>query len=236
MSQEAIMKANRAVSSGPKSVGTLAHDINNLLGVVVTNLDLLCEQLADTPGPAALAADIVEAALRASELSRSLIGTGSEIPAARPAPPIVDAPASPTATARPGSAPVTILVVDDNPELRRAVVRQLLDLGYGAIEAGDGPAALMILNSEPVDLLFTDVVMPGGMSGFDLARLVLARWPAMKAVITSGFPELEPIGDSITAGKLRRLTKPYRRGELAQTLSEVLDAELGAAAIASPQP
>jgi CheY-like chemotaxis protein len=115
-----------------------------------------------------------------------------------------------------------VLVVDDNAELRVAVVRQLTELGYVAVEAADGPAALMVLNSRPVDLLFTDVVMPGGMSGFDLARLVLARWPQMKAVITTAFPELEPVGDSITAGKLHRLLKPYRKGELAQTLAEVL--------------
>ncbi len=222
MSKEAIVKADLAASGGPKSAGTLAHDINNLLGVVVTNLDLLCEQIAGLPSTANLAAEIVEAALHASELSRTLIGVTAQSSAIKPAPVPAFAGAS-TASPAPG-APVTVLVVEDNPELRRAVVRQLLDLGYGAIEAGDGPAALMILNSDPVDLLFTDVVMPGGMSGFDLARLVLARWPAMKAVITSGFPELEPIGDSLTAGKLRRLTKPYRKGELAQTLREVLDA------------
>jgi len=121
-------------------------------------------------------------------------------------------------------------VVDDNAELRVAVARQLTELGYVAVEAADGPAALMILNTRPVDLLFTDVVMPGGMSGFDLARLVLGRWPQMKAVITTAYPELEPAGDSTTAGKLRRLLKPYRKGELAQTLSEVLDRQLATSA------
>src|SRR6188768_1338951 len=94
------------------------------------------------------------------------------------------------------SAGETVLVVDDNAGVRRLVVRQLTDLGYRAIEAEDGPSALMILNSDSVDLLFTDVVMPGGMSGFDLARLVLSRWPGMKALITSGFPDLEPSVES----------------------------------------
>ena len=199
------------------STAELAHDINNLLGVVVTNLDLLVEQLDSNSRAAGLADEIVEAALRASGLSRRLMGAESS-----GQPKVGEAVTiGPRMEGRPA-----VLVVDDNAGLRRAVAEQLHELGYRAIEAGDGPAALLILNGEPVDLLFTDVVMPGGMSGFDLARLVLARWPAMKAVITSAFPELEPIGDSITAGKLRRLTKPYRKGELARTLHEVLATNL----------
>ncbi len=118
----------------------------------------------------------------------------------------------------------TVLVVDDNPDMRRVVARQLKELGYTVIEAEDGPTALMTLNGESVDLLFTDVVMPGGLSGFDLARLVLSRWPKMKALITSGFPELEPHGDSAPQAKLRRLYKPYRKSDLAKVLREVLDA------------
>lgn len=116
-----------------------------------------------------------------------------------------------------------VLVVDDNAGVRRVVVRQLHELGYRALEAEDGPAALMTLNTQAVDILFTDVVMPGGMSGFDLARLVLSRWPDMKALITSGFPELEPEGDSASQAKLRRLIKPYRKADLERALREVLD-------------
>lgn len=117
----------------------------------------------------------------------------------------------------------TVLVVDDNADMRRVVVRQLRELGYNVLEAEDGPSALMTLNSATVDLLFTDVVMPGGLSGFDLARLVTSRWPRMKALITSGFPELEPHGESAAQAKLRRLNKPYRKSDLALTLREVLD-------------
>lgn len=117
----------------------------------------------------------------------------------------------------------TVLVVDDNADMRRVVVRQLKELGYKVLEAEDGPSALMTLNGETVHLLFTDVVMPGGLSGFDLARLVTSRWPRMKALITSGFPELEPHGQSAPQAKLRRLNKPYRKSDLAKVLREVLD-------------
>ena len=71
----------------------------------------------------------------------------------------------------------TILAVEDNDGLRRVVVRQLNDLGYRVIEAQDGPTALKILENEPVDILFTDIMMPGGMSGYDLAKSAIARWP-----------------------------------------------------------
>jgi CheY-like chemotaxis protein len=118
----------------------------------------------------------------------------------------------------------TILAVDDNAGQRRLVARQLRELGYRTLEAEDGPTALMILNTEPVDLLFTDVVMPGGMSGYDLARLTLSRWPRMKALLTTAFPEARLSGEQLPPDKLRQLAKPYRKAELAQTLREILEA------------
>ena len=205
-------------------IGGLAHEFNNILGIIIANLDLLADEIGARPGASNLIEEAMTAATRGSALARSLLRG----PTASVAPVITPVPDGSAATS---AANELILVVDDNVPLRRAVVRELAALGYRTLEAGDGPAALMILNGEAVDLLFTDVVMPGGMSGFDLARLVLARWPAMKALITSAFPELEPTADSITAGKLRRLIKPYRKDELAVALREVL-----AAASAAPRP
>jgi len=205
-------------------IGGLAHEFNNILGIIIANLDLLADEIGARPEAENLIEEAMTAATRGSALARSLLRG----PTASVAPVITPVPDGSAATS---AANELILVVDDNVPLRRAVVRELAALGYRTLEAGDGPAALMILNGEAVDLLFTDVVMPGGMSGFDLARLVLARWPAMKALITSAFPELEPTADSITAGKLRRLIKPYRKDELAVALHEVL-----AAASAAPRP
>jgi CheY-like chemotaxis protein len=113
--------------------------------------------------------------------------------------------------------------VEDNPGLRRVVARQLRELGYRLLEAPDGAGAIQILENEPVDLLFTDVVMPGGMSGFDLARLAAERWPAMKVVLTSGFPQVKAAGNGDRPLNLRLLTKPYRRTDLARILREALD-------------
>jgi CheY-like chemotaxis protein len=118
----------------------------------------------------------------------------------------------------------TILVVEDNEGLRRVVVRQLNDLGYRVLEAEDGPAALKILESTPVGLLFTDIMMPGGMSGYDLAKSAMVRWPAFKVLLTSGFPETRLNGNGNSSIKMQLLTKPYRKDDLARALRKVFDA------------
>jgi len=118
----------------------------------------------------------------------------------------------------------TILVVEDNPDVRRLVLRQLRDLGYDVIEAANGPQALQILDGgASIDLLFTDVVMPGGMTGRQLAEAAKTRRPDLKTLFTSGYTE-----DSILRlGKLdpgvRLLSKPYRKNELAARIREALD-------------
>jgi YesN/AraC family two-component response regulator len=74
-------------------------------------------------------------------------------------------------------------------------------------------------------LLFTDVVMPGDMDGIELARTAIARWPGLKVVLTSGFPESRFGNGGDRVQGLRLLSKPYRREELARTLREILDGE-----------
>lgn len=120
----------------------------------------------------------------------------------------------------------TILVVEDNAELRRVVRRQLTALGYRLLEADSGAAGLKVLESEMVNLLFTDVVMPGGMSGYELATIAASRWPSLKILLTSGFPEARVNGNGGVPAKMRLLSKPYRKEELARTLREILDASL----------
>ncbi|MBI4924091.1 MAG: response regulator [Devosia nanyangense] len=223
-SQAELIKA-RVDIAGSLS-GDTAQDVDSLLGIIVASLDVLTGQLKADPDSAELAQDALAAAFRCADLAHQLLALADRPRHhdSSPADGAVDAIEAADVPAE-GRRPATILAVDDNAGVRRVVVRQLTDLGYRILEAEDGPAALMILNSEPVDLLFTDVVMPGGMSGFDLARLVLARWPGMRALITSGFPHLEPTDDSAKTGKLRRLIKPYRKADLASALREVLDAE-----------
>jgi PAS domain S-box-containing protein len=116
----------------------------------------------------------------------------------------------------------TVLAVEDNPSLRRVVVRQLGEIGYRVLEAGTAGAALALLEQEPVSVLFTDVVLPGGINGYELARSVRERWPGTRIVLTSGFPE-----DRITAngvpGNVKLLSKPYRKEDIARVMREALD-------------
>ena len=122
------------------------------------------------------------------------------------------------------SAGETILVVEDNPGLRRVVVKQLTDLGYRVIEADTARKALEVLDSgQPIDLLFTDVVMPGGMDGCELAQETMKRRPGARVLLTSGFPgtclsETEGFGTDICL-----LSKPYRKDELTRTVRAVLE-------------
>jgi CheY-like chemotaxis protein len=117
----------------------------------------------------------------------------------------------------------TILLVEDNPHVRRTAVRQLTDLGYSVIEAEQAEGALQKIRSgEPFDLLLTDVVMPGGMSGYELAAAAEGLQPGIKVLFTSGYTEL-------AANGLRRsrkgplISKPYSKSDLGRAIRSALD-------------
>ena len=116
----------------------------------------------------------------------------------------------------------TVLAVEDNPSLRRVVVRQLGEIGYRVLEAETAGAALELLEREKVAVVFTDVVLPGGMNGYELARAVLERWPGTKIVLTSGFPE-NRIAAEGELDNVKLLSKPYRKEDIARVIREVLE-------------
>ena len=117
----------------------------------------------------------------------------------------------------------SILVVEDNPDVRKLVRRQLTELGYRVQEASNGPQALRLLRSPVVfDLIFTDIVMPEGMTGYELARLARERRPEQKILFTSGYTALGAAQhDEGAAGTL--LSKPYRKRDLAYCIRVALD-------------
>lgn len=116
----------------------------------------------------------------------------------------------------------TVLVVDDNAEVRRTALTQLERLGYRVREAASGPEAIAVLREiDCVDLLFTDVVMAGGMSGLDLATRARAILPDLKILFTSGFAENARNGGEFHASD-GFLSKPYRYQELAKKVREIL--------------
>jgi len=140
---------------------------------------------------------------------------------------------SPTAHAEPSETPpvtATILVVEDDPDVCEMIVGILSDLGYQTLVARNGPEALAILDRDrSVDLLFTDIVMPAGMSGTDLARQASRLRPDLKVLLSSGFSRE---ADRLHSGRMEFpfIAKPYRPTALGEKVQEVLSGALFRAA------
>jgi CheY-like chemotaxis protein len=116
-----------------------------------------------------------------------------------------------------------ILVVEDRDQVREATLSRLESLGYAVLEANTGPDAITLLEcGEPIALVFSDIVMSGGMSGYDLAEWVRLMKPEIKVLLTSGYRDI-PIGASEAVRKIKVLGKPNTREQLAWALREALD-------------
>jgi|GEM_PF-1770007 len=119
-----------------------------------------------------------------------------------------------------------VLVVEDDRHVRQSTVLLLSFLGHRVREAEDGPTALRLLDEgERVDLLFSDVVMPKGMSGFDLARAAQERRPGLKVLLTSGYPESELAKNGMSSGDYVLLRKPFSKAELINALAKIFGAD-----------
>jgi signal transduction histidine kinase len=116
-----------------------------------------------------------------------------------------------------------VLVVEDNIDVRKIVCRLLKDFGCTVIEANSGNAALEILQSDrKIDLMFSDVVMPGGMSGAELVQATRRLRPGIKTLLTTGFAEASLRNQAQFADAGEIITKPYRRQDLARKVRSVL--------------
>ncbi|MYZ47782.1 PAS domain-containing protein [Propylenella binzhouense] len=125
-----------------------------------------------------------------------------------------------------GSQDETILVVEDDDDVRGYSVEILRELGYRVIEAHDGTAALRLLaRQNRVDLLFTDVVLPGGMNGADLARDARAIRPGLKVLFTTGYARDAIVHHGRLDPGVQLITKPFIYADLAAKVRDVLDTE-----------
>ena len=114
-----------------------------------------------------------------------------------------------------------VLVVEDDPGVRELTVSRLKAIGYKVVEAVDGRKATEVLKSpEPIDLVFTDLMMPGGISGHDVAALARKLRPGIKILLTSGYAE-DLVSVDPELAQLKILRKPYRQGDLVAALREV---------------
>jgi PAS domain S-box-containing protein len=117
----------------------------------------------------------------------------------------------------------TILVVEDDARVRRVAVMRLRDAGYSVLEAAKGSDALELLSTHPeIGLLFTDIIMPGGMTGDELAKHARGLRPDIKVLFTSGYAEPSIAGKQFTQPG-SWLQKPYSARALATRLRELLD-------------
>lgn len=140
--------------------------------------------------------------------------------ASEPAPAVESKPAAAAA-----GGTETILVVEDNADVRQTVLRQLDSLGYRCLEAENADHALDILRDRhaEIDILFSDVVMPGTQNGLDLAWVTRERWPHIAILLTSGFPEARAREQDDRLSGFPLLSKPYRRNDLALALRQALE-------------
>jgi CheY-like chemotaxis protein len=121
----------------------------------------------------------------------------------------------------------TVLVVEDQNLLRESTARLLESLGYRVLVAADGPGALGLLDEgAKVDLLLSDVVLPGGMTGDGLATEVQRRDPGIRILLTSAYQREVLVAQGRLASQRPLLKKPFRRRELEKFVQEVLTGEV----------
>ena len=122
----------------------------------------------------------------------------------------------------------TVLVVEDDDDARATLAAMVTELGYRVLEAENGASALPILQQErPVDILLSDVIMPGGMSGVDLAKAARKRRPDLKVLLVSGYDRMVIAQATRYDDSLKLLNKPFSLKDLARELSALLPNERG---------
>jgi CheY-like chemotaxis protein len=194
---------------------SIAHDLSNILMAVLSNAEsILQDHAPDSPiGRQARAIQRAVASgvavigqLKLLDASRAPVQGGS-------AEPPVQAPAR----------QFTILLVDDHDLIRSAVANNLRALNYRVLAADGAAAAMSLLRSdEHIDLLFTDVIMPGGMGGAELARQAQALRPDLKLLFASGFGALSLEQSGQLAHGAQLLLKPYDLPQLLEMLQRML--------------
>jgi PAS domain S-box-containing protein len=154
----------------------------------------------------------------------SEVGHGTTIKMYLPRAQQAEDAAQESAPSRPRGGSETILVVEDDALVRRNVVAQLTGLGYTTIEAADGVEALRVVETNgAIDLLFTDVVMPGGINGRMLADEVTRKRPAIRVLFTSGYAQNAIVHHGRLEAGVHLLGKPYRTADLARMVRVALE-------------
>ena len=200
------------VAAETTDTARIAHDLNNMLMSVLANAD----SISAAHAPDSPSARHAEAILRAVDRGRVLTGRLSGI-TPKPAAPADEAPAG-----RPGRA-VSVLLVEDNALVRETLTASLGALGYRVRAADRGESARRILDgAEPIDVLFTDVVLPGGLGGTELARIARLQHPQIRILFTSGFDAAVLRSEDGLPQDAAFLMKPYDLDDLIAAFAALL--------------
>ena len=117
----------------------------------------------------------------------------------------------------------TVLVVEDDDDARATLAAMVTELGYRVVAAENGARALPILEQErPIDILLSDVIMPGGMNGLDLAKAARERRPDLKVLFVSGYDRMAIAQATKYDDSLKLLNKPFSLTDLARELSALV--------------
>ena len=118
----------------------------------------------------------------------------------------------------------TVLVIDDEPSVRSLVAEVLREHGFATLEAGDGPSGLRILNSgQRIDLLVTDVGLPGGLNGRQVADAARMRRPDLKILFITGYAENAAVGNGLLEPGMEVMTKPFAMMDLAAKVTTMIE-------------
>ena len=136
----------------------------------------------------------------------------------------VDEEVEPPATLQTVGEGEVVLVIDDDPTIRMLVAEVLADAGYSVIEAPDGPAGLKVLESNArIDLLITDVGLPGGMNGRQVADAARVHRPGLKVLFITGYAENAVISKGRMENGMFVITKPFQMDMLARRIKEIVE-------------
>ena len=142
---------------------------------------------------------------------RTAPGEGTAIAIYLPAAPGQDAPAQQDSTE-------VVLIVEDEPDLMDVASALYISMGYEVLTASSGQEALALLSSRHIDILFTDVIMPNGMNGVELAAYAREHYPAIKIILASGYPPPALKVEHNNLNEFAFVNKPYRLSDLARAL------------------
>jgi CheY-like chemotaxis protein len=136
---------------------------------------------------------------------------------------VAEKPDPATDPATQGEMAGTVLVVDDEPTIRMLVTEVLEELGYVTLEAEDGPSGLKILQSETrIDLLVSDVGLPGGMNGRQMVDAARVGRPGLKVLFITGYAETAVIGKAQLEADMHVITKPFAMDALAIRIRSII--------------